>query len=71
MRMRLKPVRGEKVLCLSLGQNVVLLDVIGKDSVRCIMPLGNLSSILKADLNLPIIDTQFYEKIPDDKTQIP
>lgn len=63
MRMRLKPIRGEKVLCFSLGSNVTLLEPIGPDHVKVILPLGNLDTVKKEDLNLPVIDTKFYEKI--------
>lgn len=62
----MKPVRGEKVLYFPAGVNVTILEAVGKDSVKVIMPpYGMLQTVLKTELNLPVIDTQFYEKIAD------
>lgn len=65
MRMRLRPQRGEKILHFPSGLTVQLLDVVEKDYVRVIFPLGKMEAVKKETLNLPIIDTQYYERITD------
>lgn len=63
MRMRLKPVRGEKILHLPTGLTVTLLDVVEKEFVKAIFPTGKIDAVRKDSLNLPIINTQNYEKL--------
>lgn len=63
MKMRMKPRRGEKILCLSRGENVTILEPVGKTQIRVLNALGFLETISKNDLALPIIDTADYEKL--------
>lgn len=68
MRMRLKPIRGEKVLYLPAGVTVTLLEEVGEESVKVIFPLGKIDAVRKDQLNLPIIDTKYYEKLKLENT---
>lgn len=64
MRMRLKPIRGEKILHLPTGLTVTLLETVEKDYVKAIFPTGKINAVRKDTLNLPIINTHNYEKLP-------
>ncbi len=61
MRMRRRPIRGEK-LTTSDGMAVTVVADRGS-MVEVILPIGKLWAIPKKDLNLEIIDTSAYEKM--------
>lgn len=62
MLMRKKPQRGEK-LSLKDGRQVIFLEVYGTGMAKVILPDGNISSFAKDYIDLPIINTAYYEKI--------
>ncbi len=62
MLMRKRPLRGEKVV-LKDGSQGIALEPDGKEHFMVLMPNGKIGSILKEDIELPIINTKFYEKI--------
>lgn len=65
MLMRKIPLRGEKLRLATDGTLVTILEMFGKDRVNVILPNGNLAAVLKNDLDLPTINTSYYEKIRD------
>lgn len=62
MRMRRKPYRGEHYR-LGNGDEVTTLEAKEK-MVKVLLPNGKTMAVAKDDLNLPIIDTKDYEKLP-------
>lgn len=65
MKMRKRPVRGEKVMYLPGNCVVTLLEVVEKDFVKAIFPSGKINAVAKSQLALPIIDTRAYEKFQE------
>lgn len=61
MRIRKIPLRGERYL--SEGVEVVVIDG-SKLMVTVIWPNGKAGAVSKETLNLPVIDTKDYEKLP-------
>ncbi len=66
MRMRKRPQRGENYFLEEDGVVVTILTERKNDSVECITADGKLSVVKKSKLNLPIIDTAYYEKLTND-----
>lgn len=64
MLMRKKPERGEKIM-LRDKTEVVALEPEGKDHIKVIMPDGGIRSYHKEDIDLPVINTKYYEKISE------
>ncbi len=64
MLMRKRPERGEKIL-LRDKTEVIALEPVGKEHIRVILPDGTLHSFHKDDIDLPIINTKYYEKIDE------
>lgn len=62
MKMRLKPVRGQKWKW-DRGNEVVVLEEVGEEMVSVILSNGKTANVLKNELALPIIETKDYEKI--------
>ncbi len=62
MRMRKRPQRGENYFLEEDGVVVTILTERKNDSVAD----GKLSVVKKSKLNLPIIDTAYYEKLTND-----
>ena len=61
MRMRWRPLRGEKVKDMN-NKTFTVLEV-QKDMVKCLSEAGFTTMIAKSSLNLPIIDTANYERL--------
>lgn len=61
MKMRLKPKRGE--IFKWNKEKITILKIIDLESVEAILENGKTARILKNDIELPIIETQDYEKI--------
>lgn len=66
MRMRLRPRRGERLITLGGGE-VTVVEVLEKDFVKVYGAEGKIFSVPKKGLNLPVIDTRDYERIPDNE----
>lgn len=64
MKMRLKPLRGQ--MCESTEGPVKFLEQVADDHCKVLFN-DALHIISMAQLDLPIIDTKDYEKIPDEK----
>lgn len=47
---------------------MTLLEEVGEESVKVIFPLGKIDAVRKDQLNLPIIDTKYYEKLKLENT---
>lgn len=72
MRMRKRPLRGEKYH-LSSGQEVTFVEVLGNglgDKVSVIGVSGRLESVDIKDLDLPVIDTKYYERLEAQKSNL-
>ena len=68
MLMRKRPIRGEKYVLSSEGVEVTILEEGADDCVRVILPSGKVAVLAKENLNLPVIDTSYYEKYAHPKT---
>ncbi len=62
MIMQKRPIRGEKYVIPSVGE-VIYLDDKKDGNVEVILDNGKMTLIQKSLLDLPKIDTAFYEKI--------
>lgn len=62
--MRKLPIRGEKYRLGLSGDTVTVVEIAVKDFVQVILPNGKIAAVDKAHLDLPIIDTKAYEKLP-------
>lgn len=62
MRMRLKCHRGEKIISLRTGGRVTVLDW-NSDTVKVLNENDKLEVVHKSELDLPVINTQDYEKL--------
>ncbi len=68
MRMRWKPLRGEKYP-LEDGTLVTVLEEIENGSgkvVSVVLPTGKTTAVPKSHLKLPVIDTKNYEKFQEE-----
>lgn len=63
MKMRRKAMRGESYKTQD-GTEYRVLESFER-LVRCIDPAGKIVQVAKDDLDLPVIDTAFYERIHD------
>jgi hypothetical protein len=64
MIMRRRPLRGEKYVAYGEEVTVIEVPAEGKGNlVSVILKNGKISSVPKADLNLPEIDTKNYERV--------
>jgi hypothetical protein len=60
--MRLRPLRGEKHTLVD-GTLVTTLEPLPKGFIEVVMPNGKITTVPKSTLDLPVIDTRFYEKL--------
>lgn len=67
MLMRKRPLRGETYFIETEGMVVTVLIEKPGSMVEVILPSGKLSIVPKVALNLPTINTEFYEKLDCDK----
>lgn len=67
MKMRLKPLRGQKYKAEGHECELVFVEKIDESDLVKVYGFGGIFLLHIDDLNLPIIDTKDYEKIAEDK----